>query len=58
MHVEGLWHWYQIKPKQMKIAGFLKVYIVLLVSQKEYTYSQFVGCSNNCLMHGKYGKYG
>ena len=57
MHVEGLWHWYQIKPNQMKIIGFLTIYIVLLVSQKEYTYSQFVGRSNNCLMHGKYGIY-
>lgn len=57
MHVDGLWHWYQIKSNQMKIMGFLKVYIVLLMSPTEYTYSQFVGCTNNRLMLGKYGKY-
>ena len=43
MHGDGLWHWYQITPNQMKITGFLKVYIVLLMSPTEYTYSQFVG---------------
>ena len=57
MHVDGLWHWYQIKPNQMKITGFLKVYIILLMNPTEYTYSQFVGHTNNCLMYGKYGKY-
>jgi len=57
MHVDGPWHWYQIKLNQMKITGFLKVYIVLLMSPTEYTYSKFVGCTNNRLMQGKYGKY-